>query len=85
MGFIDPNLFSQYNFRKVKPSEKPANPRAEDLSFFVLEVLSKVGANKLRKLSQTLFRPEDTSGLIPRGSKTEPLELKRRKSDQQVG
>ena len=61
-----------------KLKKKPATPLTEeDISFLVPEVLSNVGVNKARKLSQTPFRPEETSGLIPKGSKTDPLWLRR--------
>lgn len=55
---------------------KPATPRAEDFSFLVPEALSNVCENKPIKLSHVALRPEDTSELIPKGSKTEPSELK---------
>lgn len=50
---------------------RPATPRAEGLSFFVLEALSNIGYNKASTLSQAEFRPQYSSELIPRGSKTE--------------
>ena len=73
---------TQRDFINKDQENQPANPRAEDFSFFVLEALSNVSDHKPRKLSQVAVRPEDTSGLIPKGSKTESSELKSHSNQQ---
>lgn len=79
-------LVSVMPVRKLYPSYdiegqeiKPANPRAEgDLSFFVLEALSNVCPKKPRKFSHVLLNSVERSGRMPKGSKTELSELRKR-------
>lgn len=69
----------------MQNGNRPATPRAEGLSFLALEVLENVGDNNATKFSQAAFRPEDTSELmIPKGSKTDPSELRRNLSKQKI-